>query len=387
MSENIFTTISPLYYYLKLLGLFPASFRNLKFQITNYGRFYSIFIIIIWNSMFIYGLNQPLTSREYKDLSEMVMKTFSYSTFIGSMAVTISMIYQFWKIKEILKFFSVVNDFDQKAKKWKISVNFKQQKTNSIIYLFISGPFSFFLSILVNLYYILDVEYNMAIDHTISAMFFVNYIYCNAFSFQFLTTAVLINDRFNLLNNFVLSKRCFNNFEVDLMIELYKKLFDLMNFINENFSFQLISIVGYILVSVIFTIYGLLRLFIVDSEFKYFFLGPEILSISNHLFILIVLIFCSVTACKSAQKIFDIAYDLKYKMKIQSRESEKEFNDFIDLVQKKQIRLGNEFFDIDWKLLFSFVSTTLTYIIITSQFDASGLKLKTQTGINSTNAH
>ncbi|KAG5670827.1 hypothetical protein PVAND_001062 [Polypedilum vanderplanki] len=202
-------------------------------------------------------------------------------------------------------------------------------------------------------------------------MFFLNYVYCNAFIFQFSCATIAIRDRFNLLHEKVSSTSNFNNYEINFIIDLYKRLFNLINLVNSYLSFQLIPVIAYTLMSTTFTFYGTFRLFATDSDFKYIFLGSEFVNITSNLLILLTLIHCSVTAIESAERFFDIAYEIKSELKISNRETQIEFMDFVKFMKGKKIRLGTVFFDVDWKLLFSCISSAITFIIITCQFDTS----------------
>jgi hypothetical protein len=232
-------------------------------------------------------------------------------------------------------------------------VQFEDYRRKYLAYILISVPFVLLLNVISDLYFLLNTVDGSLNNNFLSFMYFMNYVYCNAFAFQFACAAICIRDRFNLLHNKMRSMSNFNSYEIGLVIDLYRKLFNVINLVNAHLSFQLIPAIGYMLMSTFFTLYGMARLFFVNSSFKYLFLWCEVLNITVDTAVLVNLIYCSVTAVESAEKFFDIAYEVKSDLHIQNRESEVRFFNFVKFIKGKKIRLGTAFFDIDWKLLFS----------------------------------
>jgi hypothetical protein len=116
---NVFRSAAPLCYYLKLLGLFPASFigdiRNGRMKVAITGKVHSIFTCIIWFSAVVYGIIQPYDEKEYTDLSSLLIKVWYYATLFGSFAILVSMIRQICVFDKILDIFKAFHDFDEKV--------------------------------------------------------------------------------------------------------------------------------------------------------------------------------------------------------------------------------------------------------------------------------
>ncbi|KAG5670826.1 hypothetical protein PVAND_001061 [Polypedilum vanderplanki] len=302
------------------------------------------------------------------------MAVWNYSILVGSLEILISMIYQFLRFDYILKILTSLHEFDEKARNWKLSVNFTKHFKMAAIFIFISVPLTTILNILSCLFYIFKVDLGFCND-IISILGNLDYIFSSAFAFQFLCAAIAIRDRFNSVHEKVLSTRNFNNYEINLIIDLYKRLFNLINLVNSHVSFQLIPVVAYILMSNTLTFYSMFRLFVTNSVYKYLFLGSELVIIGSNSLILITLIHCSVTAVESAERFFDVAYEIKSELKIQNHEDETKFLDFVNLMKGKgKLRFKTAFFDVNWKLLFKCISTAVTFMIITCQFDISNIE-------------
>jgi hypothetical protein len=351
-TSNVFTSATFLYFYLKIFGLFPSSLKNESLKCKICGKVYSILIGFAWCSLLIYGLFNQIETEEYTSLSQFLIIVWDCATLAGYVAIFIPFIYQIWNFKNISMILELIHDFDEKARRWKVSVNFNQHKRKSLYYIFCSV----FVVILMNVIPILYTVFG-AIESSgnslVSTIYFLNYFYSNAFVFQHVCATICIRDRFRAVHEKVSSKRVLNSYEVDLIIELYKSLFHSMTQMNNHMSFQLIPILAYFMLCVTFTLYALVRLFLVNSSLKYFYMLPQVVSISMHFGIITTLIYCASSAVESAERTFDVGYEIKSEMKILNTESKVQLDEFLKLIKGKQIPLRTAFFNIDWKLLFS----------------------------------
>jgi len=87
--------------------------------------------------------------------------------------------------------------------------------------------------------------------------FYASFFYCNAIVFQFLYLTTNIRDRLKVVHDKISSKRILTNFEVDLVTEIYEKLFKALDLVNRNCTTQLVPAIGYVFLSVTFCLYGL----------------------------------------------------------------------------------------------------------------------------------
>ncbi|KAG5670828.1 hypothetical protein PVAND_001063 [Polypedilum vanderplanki] len=370
---KLFLQVIPLYFFLKIFGLFASSFIGafsngiLRSKIID--KIYFFIILFYWILVGIYNTFEPLPSEELFSNSLVLVRVWYMTTNCGTFAIIVSMIYQYLKFDEILKIFKTIYDFDEKAKLLKIHINYSTHIRQSSIFILFSVIFMIFINILIYIYYVLGKISKF--DPFVLTLFMILYFFCNAFVFQFMCAAVAVRDRFRNLNDKILSLHFLNNFEVKLMIELYEKLFNSFELINSNLSFQLIPIIGYLLISIIFTIYTIVLRFTHFSFVSFGLLIPHSIWIIAHTLIIVKLIHASVTAVDAAKRIFNVEYEISKYEKIFDKYSKQQFYKFVKLIKSNNVRLGTALFDIDWKLFMQCVSAALTFIIVTCQFETT----------------
>jgi hypothetical protein len=238
--------------------------------------------------------------------------------------------------------------FISQAKLIKIFINYTTHKHKSWCFILTSVISMVFVNISILFYYVFGNFTKF--DPFILTLYMTIYFYCNAFAFQFICAAVAVRDRFILLQQNILAKRILNNYEVDLIIELYENLFGCLHLINSHLSFQLIPIMGYILASLIFTTYTIARVFRQYSFEKFNILPQHLIWIFTHIGIIMALIHASVSAMKAAKKIFNAEYEIEKYGKIMDTHYRKQFSKFVNLIRSNDLRLGTALFDFDWKL-------------------------------------
>jgi hypothetical protein len=118
-TSNVFSSAAPLYYYLKLLGLFPASFfgdiKDGKFKNKLSDKIQVALIGGIWFITLTYGIFRTIEVKESHDLSVLVLRMWTSSIYIGNFSILLAIIYQFWYFDKILTIFASLNDFDSKV--------------------------------------------------------------------------------------------------------------------------------------------------------------------------------------------------------------------------------------------------------------------------------
>jgi hypothetical protein len=125
----------------------------------------------------------------------------------------------------------------------------------------------------------INTDYTIALSYAFVDVFFI------AFSFQFAFAAVAVRDRMVLLNEKTKNLANFDESKAYIIIDLYEKLFDLLDDINSNFSLQLIFMFGYILPSTMFSFYSILRLILKNAYMKNLLILTNAVWIVAHSFI------------------------------------------------------------------------------------------------------
>jgi hypothetical protein len=116
--KNVFTSIVPLYFFLKFSGLFPASFvddfHHGKFTKRLSDKIYFYCVLIIWIIILIYELIRPISSEE-NNTSAILLRAWDFTTSCGVIAVVIAMPYQYLNIDGIMSICLSLNRFDEKV--------------------------------------------------------------------------------------------------------------------------------------------------------------------------------------------------------------------------------------------------------------------------------
>lgn len=203
-------------------------------------------------------------------------------------------------------------------------------------------------------------------------------IYLSLFVLQFSFATLAIKCRFSCLNynlGFTFlnpSTKCTaNSIHVrgyteplpNIITDLYSILCDAIDLVNDSFTFQLIPFMVYYLTANLFAIYSLVREAYFKTPLMYIAIGTNIWWIILHTAIISIALYSSYTTTKCAIKtpviVSSIIKSLNWK---QSPDIVETFKTFLLEVQYRNMFLENEFFRVDWKLLFS-VSRIVTFVM------------------------
>ncbi|XP_070508933.1 uncharacterized protein [Chironomus tepperi] len=292
--------------------------------------------------------------------------------------------YQYWKSAKILDIFGTIYEFDEKAKIIKIHINYNSYRHKSLIYIIISFITVGIVGAIV-LYFVVD---DNRIDNDIftATFYYLCLFYSNAIILQFSGFVISLRDRMNMLHLKVSSMRNLTNFEVMLIIELYEKLFKSLDLVNRNCTTLLIPITLNLLMNVTFSMYAFGR--IVYSDFGVYSTSLILLNISvwliEHAVLTIFLINSAASTQEAIEHLQVIGYETSRHQKITNYETRKIFKGFLRYIKSSNFRLRTLFFNIDWALLFTLLSTATTFIIITCQFETSLTDSNTNNPKNST---
>lgn len=245
--SNIYTSAIFPYYLLKFFGLFPSKLtKNATPKIID--KIYIFIVLALHILLFCH-------SRPTRRLSSLfIVKVWELNAYLGFLLILFLIFYQYWKNDKIMEIFGMIDEFDEKAKVFKIHINNNSYKQKSLIYIIISFLLVGIAGFIV-LYFIVD---DKRVDNDIftATFYYLCLFYSNAAILQFCGFAIAVRDRMNLLHQKMSSLKCLTNFEVALIIELYEKLFKSLEMINKNCTTQLIPITLNLLMNLTFSIYA-----------------------------------------------------------------------------------------------------------------------------------
>lgn len=140
----------------------------------------------------------------------------------------------------------------------------------------------------------------------------------------------------------------------NIITNLYSLLCDGIDLVNDSFTFQLIPFMVYYLTANLFAIYSMIREAFYRSPLMYVAIGTNMWWIILHTAIISIALYSGYTTTRCALKtpiiVSSIVKSQKWK---ESRCVVKVFKTFLLEIQYRNMFLENEFFRIDWKLLFS----------------------------------
>ncbi|KAG5671639.1 hypothetical protein PVAND_001830 [Polypedilum vanderplanki] len=98
------------------------------------------------------------------------------------------------------------------------------------------------------------------------------------------------------------AKRFLNSIEIDNAIEIYDKLYNVINLINKNLTFVLITYFGYSLIEILFSTYCIVREHVQNTSGKYVYSFPSGMWVFGQMYLMIISITASTNASTIAKK-------------------------------------------------------------------------------------
>ncbi|CAH1727181.1 unnamed protein product [Chironomus riparius] len=208
---------------------------------------------------------------------------------------------------------------------------------------------------------------DLGTDIVMSINYNLMHIYCILFVFQFVCPVIAIRERFNL----IYKRRFYSKFEVNLILDVYEKLFQLIELINNNLTMPIIYMFGLFLGLMIFDFHDIVV--VLHHEDRGFFMvmafdGPWMFL---YLLLWIFTIHSSVSVSSSFVNFNSIEYQILSDLKSLDNESFDLIKAYLKHIRGYKSTFETIFFDIDWRLLFGCISATISFIIIVVQFDKS----------------
>lgn len=115
--ENIFTTVRPFYFMLKICGGFPMSFQGSVCKGLLKQNFVDTLVSIALFSTHLFAIIiNSVRGDVVKSSSEILEDAWALSLIVCLCTLTLSFIYQILKRKSTVKFLSLIHDFDRKVK-------------------------------------------------------------------------------------------------------------------------------------------------------------------------------------------------------------------------------------------------------------------------------
>lgn len=140
----------------------------------------------------------------------------------------------------------------------------------------------------------------------------------------------------------------------NIITELYGHLCDSIELVNDSFTFQLIPFMVYYLAANLFAIYSMIREMYFRTSLMYVAFATNIWWVILHTLIISIALYSGSTTTRCALKTPIIVSSIvKSQKSNESRCVGKVFKSFLIEVQYRNLFFENEFFRIDWKLLFS----------------------------------
>lgn len=199
-------------------------------------------------------------------------------------------------------------------------------------------------------------------DFLITIAYSLQALYTIGFVLQFSFAAICIRDRFRVIHTKVYSMTSLNSFEVDIVLEIYEKLFKAIKKVNKHLTAHLIVIFGYTLISATFSIYTMVHAYLQNSELIYVYFFGEGLWLLFETILMIAPVRASTLNTIMTQKTEEVAYKTIQKTRFQNKESRSKFKEFSNYIARMKCQLHTAIFNIDWNLLFKvskFLMTSL----------------------------
>lgn len=280
----------------------------------------------------------------------------------------VTFFYQIYKKSDVINFLHIINDFDIKAKAMEVKMNMNQARAGLVRMISLIAFGIFTVSCGTAIIFELQIKYGSGCAMPLSYGYVLLYLSALILQFSFATLA--IKSRFGLINENLRftfqssSVQCnsavkfhaigHNEQLPSIITDLYGNLCDGIDLVNEAFTFQLIPFLVYYLTANLFAIYSMVRETFYQTDLMFIALATNSWWIILHTAIISIAFYSGYTTTKCAQKTPIIVSSI-----IKSRKWKESpcvlqvFKTFLLEVQYRNMFFENEFFRIDWKLLFS----------------------------------
>lgn len=286
----------------------------------------------------------------------------------GLVLLIVTFFYQLYKKDDIRKFLEILNEFDVKAKALEVKMNMGVGRTWLVRIITLNACGVFVVSLGTALIFEVEKQYGSGYSMPLGYGYVLLYLSLLILQFSFATLA--IKSRFSLLHESLLftfqnspikqnseinvrANRCNDNLPA-IITDLCGMLCDGIDLVNDSFTLQLIPFLVYYLTANLFAIYSVVREVYYRTPLMYVALSTNIWWILLHTSIISIALYAGYTTTKSALKTPIIVSSIvKHRKWKQSPCVVQVFKTFLLEFQYRNMFFENEFFRIDWKLLFS----------------------------------
>lgn len=200
---------------------------------------------------------------------------------------------------------------------------------------------------------LLHLDGRLPPDILLTTSYLINDIYCFGFIIQFSSAAIAVRDRFAILRETFIDKKIFDDKEVCSFIELHEKLFICIKMINNYLTVQLISKFGFLVSSITFSAYSLVRNYLQDVTMKFILTASNGIWSAFEAYVLIIGISSGSSSSNEIEGFHNTGYEILRNREILSFRSKKNLKLFLDSKGRSSSYFVSAFFDINWRLFLS----------------------------------
>jgi hypothetical protein len=261
-----------------------------------------------------------------------------------------------------------------------VQLNLERSRTQLLKMISIVASGIFAVSIGTAILFEIKSHYGAGYAMPLSYGYLLMYLSLLLLQFSFATLAVktrfcLLNDnlRFTFQNTSTVRNSAINVHSIGwsenlptLVTDLYGRLCDCIDLVNDSFTFQLVPFMVYYLTANLFAIYSMIREVFYRTPLMIIACATNIWWIILHNAIISIALYSGYTTTRCALRTpIIVSGVVKSRKWSESRCVVKVFKTFLVEVQYRSVFLENEFFRIDWKLLFSVSQKHLLLTAIT----------------------
>lgn len=200
---------------------------------------------------------------------------------------------------------------------------------------------------------LLHLDGRLPPDILLTSSYLINDIYCFGFIIQFSSAAIAIRDRFAILRKKFMDEKIFSDKEMCGFIELHEQLFKCVKMINNHLTVQLISTFGYLVSSITFSTYSLVRNYLQDVTMKLILTASNGTWTAFEAYVLIIGISSGSSSSNEIEGFHDTGYEILRNRDILSFKCKEDLKVFLDSKGRSSSYFVSAFFDINWRLFLS----------------------------------
>jgi hypothetical protein len=278
----------------------------------------------------------------------------------------ITFVYQNVKSDAAAKFLDILHDFDTRAECLEVKMNMESERKGVVRTMVWMAGGICAVSFGSALTFKLQSHYGARFTLPLSYGYVLLYLSLLILQFSFATMAIksrfrVLNDNLRFTYQHISARRCtainiraigYSEQLPNIITDLYSNLCDSIDLVNDSFTFQLIPFAVYFLTANMFGIYSIIRETFYRTPLMVVAILMNTWWILLHTVIISIAVHSSYTATKCALRTPIIVSSILKSCKWRDEKCV-----ILLEFQYRNVFFENEFFRIDWKLLFSVSST------------------------------